>query len=326
MKRSWTSTPTGWALCICLLSALLGAALPSKTSAQEAGESDSYREVITEAVKEFKLGHWPEATALFKRAHAIKPSAKTARGLGIVYFESRDYTLAVKYLQDAVQNADGVLSETQAKDAREILDRALQFTATVTVAVTPEDASVSIDGAPVQAQTAVRLNAGNHSLVVSRDGYRTVERPLRVEGGSDQQLQIRLPQVAGLQASAGAPEAARDGSGSSVLQPLAWVSGGLAVAAGLTGIVLWRVDQDGPVSNYSAASCGDANLAGPKCDDYRSEHQSLQTAAQVSGVLAGVFAVTSATLFIVSLTTDDGDEQAFRCAPGLGAVACGGHF
>jgi hypothetical protein len=52
----------------------------------------AYRETIAEALEEYQAQNYLEAYALFARAHALWPSARTFRGLGVVSFELHRYS------------------------------------------------------------------------------------------------------------------------------------------------------------------------------------------------------------------------------------------
>src|SRR3954452_13107151 len=77
-------------LCVCCLAAWRS---PSGARA-DARQDAAYEAAIAEAVAHFSAAHWSEARALFLRAHEIKPSARTLRGLGVVEFELGHYAEA----------------------------------------------------------------------------------------------------------------------------------------------------------------------------------------------------------------------------------------
>jgi tetratricopeptide (TPR) repeat protein len=89
---------------ILLLAVLAQAHAASLARAQEAsaGSREDYKALIKQAVQEFEAANWPEAFALFKRAHDIEPNARTLRGIGIAAYEMRDYVQSIGYLQTAL--------------------------------------------------------------------------------------------------------------------------------------------------------------------------------------------------------------------------------
>jgi tetratricopeptide (TPR) repeat protein len=89
-----------------------------------AGEDSHYRQLIAQAVEEFHASHFVEARALFERAHAISPNARTFRGLGITAFELRRYTLAVRELNAALEDLRNPLPPALREEVSTALARA----------------------------------------------------------------------------------------------------------------------------------------------------------------------------------------------------------
>jgi Flp pilus assembly protein TadD len=72
------------------------------TVASTEADSPAYREAIEHGLAEYRAGNFAEARALFLRAHAISPNARTLRGLGIVEYELRNYAEAIVRLRQAL--------------------------------------------------------------------------------------------------------------------------------------------------------------------------------------------------------------------------------
>ena len=66
--------------------------------AQGSKKHDRYEETISIAVNEFRARRFPEAREQFSKAHAIQPTARTFRALGLVNFELRNYAEAAAML------------------------------------------------------------------------------------------------------------------------------------------------------------------------------------------------------------------------------------
>src|SRR5262249_43441282 len=65
-------------------------------------ERGAVQGLIADAVAEYDAGHFEEARALFRRAQAEAPSARTLRGIGMASFELRDYVEADRALAAAL--------------------------------------------------------------------------------------------------------------------------------------------------------------------------------------------------------------------------------
>jgi hypothetical protein len=178
----------GWLLIVCF--ALQSGAL----SARAQSEPDEYKQLIEQALSEFKRQNWPEARVLFRRAHEVAPNARTLRGMGVVSFEMRDYVQAVRDLSAALSDDRQPLTREQLTEAKNLLERSRTFVATFTVSVEPADAVVKIDGATpvVEKDGGVLLAFGPHVVTAERDGYENEQTKLEVEGGERGEIKLAL--------------------------------------------------------------------------------------------------------------------------------------
>lgn len=324
-------------LCAVVLAAS-GSALAVR--AQDDKRTGPYWEAVREGIAEFDLGHWPEAIALFKRAHALRPTVRTSRALGFAYFEAREYVLAVESLQEALSKGDELDPKTR-RETEKLLRRATVFTSLLEIEVRPATAAVKLDGREVAIDgKALRVNAGEHVLTASHPGYANLEQHVRAEG--DMHVKLKLDRVDAPKKATGAaqeppvqPSApsqvqihVQSGGGSSDgLLILGWTSVGLAVAGGVTTAILWRMREDGPVSDWQQLGC--SNTFTPACPAISDDADDLQTGMAVAAVAGGMFAVVGVTLLAISAAGGDRAEQTsagLRCGPmGAGAL-CQGTF
>ena len=93
------------ALALCLLAAS-AASVSAAASAQPA--PSGYRELLAEGVVEFDEGNFDRAGALFAKAHALYPNARTLRGMGLSAFEASQYAIALVHLRAALAEQAGV--------------------------------------------------------------------------------------------------------------------------------------------------------------------------------------------------------------------------
>jgi hypothetical protein len=157
-----------------------------------AGEADrTYDRTIERALSEYRLGNWDEAAALFTQAHALKPSARTLRGLGLSEFENRKYVLALVHCSAALADTRNPLNAEQHAELQGVITRASEFVARVTVALAPPSAQLTVDGVPPYRDVAgnVLLDPGPHELVAT-DGALSERRRLEVLSG--QQIALAL--------------------------------------------------------------------------------------------------------------------------------------
>jgi len=188
-------------------------------------------------------------------------------------------------------------------DARALLDRLRGAVPSVSVDVVPREAraQVSIDGAAMPAVEAmsIKLNPGEHRLLVTAAGYAPQERGFRLAAGENQQLSVTLVAgddmgLAGAPVSVGAgmsadasapapPPAAEDdpGSGARARGLIALGVGGVAALTGsVTGILAFSTKPDCP-QNLCAA-------------DQRDDADASKTYGTIATVSFGVAAVATA--------------------------------
>ncbi len=190
-----------------LLLALIACAALSAgpARAQQSGTPPAgYAELIDEAVAEATRANFLEARALFARAHALYPNARTLRGLGMMSYELRLYAESVSYYEQALLSNERPLDADLRADAEGQLNRARRFVAELKLALTPPATRVSVDGAPALLGAAglLRLDPGHHTLLFEAAGYRSDTRSINVRGGESLLWTVLLP----LASSAAAPQ------------------------------------------------------------------------------------------------------------------------
>jgi len=160
----------------------------------DATQSVQYRELIGQALDEFKRKNWPESRVLFRRAHAISPSARTQRGIGMVSYEMRDYPDAVVALSSALSDSRQALTDAQRSECENLLSRARTFVGTYVLTLEPAQANVMLDGAPLvrEADGRVLVPFGSHTLRATADGYAESITRLSVQGGEQGELRVTL--------------------------------------------------------------------------------------------------------------------------------------
>src|SRR6185369_15657579 len=124
------------------------AARPRVVAAQEA-ETPQYRGLLSEAVAEYDARRYEEARALFRRAHEIAPNARTLRGIGMASFELREYVEALRALEGSLVEQRRPLTAPQRQQVEGLLERTRAFVGRFVLHLTPPDANLRVDGAPV---------------------------------------------------------------------------------------------------------------------------------------------------------------------------------
>lgn len=170
----------------------LAAALAVTSAAAQDAEPAEYRALIESAVTEFAAHNFPEARALFRRAHAIHPNARTLRGLGMSSFELRDYADSVRMLRLALADERQPLTDEQRAQTEALLARADAYVGRFRLEGVPDDATVRVDGASVAREDdgTLLLSLGVHELEASVGDQVTHHGRVEVEGGENEALSL----------------------------------------------------------------------------------------------------------------------------------------
>jgi hypothetical protein len=215
---------------LCHAGGVAAEAAPDKAGSS-AEQSPAYREAITQALNEYDFAHYEEARTLFAKAHAIAPSARTWRGLGMAEFELRNYLACIDDLEQALRDPVRPLPGELRAETEALLTRARDFVARVELNVQPAvGSSLWVDGAPAERRLdgSLLLPVGEHVLEASAPGYLSERRKLSLVGGHTERVQIMLAREAAQGPASGAPPA--DTPKRPVYKnPWLWVGVGVAV-------------------------------------------------------------------------------------------------
>jgi len=232
-----------------------------------------YAALIGEAIGEYDAARFEEARALFTRAHELAPNARTARGLGMVAFELRDYAECVKWIEQALDSKVKPLEGSLRLETEGLLARARGFVGRFTLRWQTPDGQLSVDGVPVQLRPGqtLDLDMGDHRLELRAPGYASEQRRLRVNGGEARTLELALREQSHITPGAG-PTGAPVGSGrtatdddddgSLLASPWFWIAVG-AVAAGTAVGVAIAVSDDTTRERSPYRGDSDVVLRGP---------------------------------------------------------------
>jgi tetratricopeptide (TPR) repeat protein len=318
-----------------VLVAALVVALCAGTSSALAQGND-YKALTNAAVEELSSGHYEEARALFARAHAINPSARTFWGMGVAAFEARQYVDAIQLLTQSRDDARKPLTAEQRKQTESLLERSQAFVVRVPIRVEPAAAKVTIDGREVERDKdgVALLDAGTHQVVVSAAGHQEVVRVARWEVGDAPLFEVHLEpkgasgpaagsdsDAAHTQAPGPAPSSAA-ASERSAFAVLKWVSLGATVAAlGIMGTGLAMREKE--ASHYNDDTKCPPPDRDAECPDSREAVQRLKRTAIAGGASAGIFATLTVVSFLLDRKPTRHAAARTQCGPAFeGGALC----
>jgi len=311
------------------------AAMPPSAGSVDPPEAvqAQYRDVVARAVSEFGARRWAEARALFLQAHAMWPSARTFRTLGMTSFELRSYARALQELQAALDDPRRPLPDDQRHQVSQLLDQTRAFVGTYRVRLVPAGASLLVDGAPraLGQDGVLLLEVGSHELIARAPGHTESRRRLDVQGHEDEQLVIELTaqqEAASAPVAAPIPAPALSVQASEEPAPKGhrlwtWVAAGSAVALGGATAVLWAVSKSNFKSKkeYCGAQVGTKNA----CTPSNTDTSGITTPQYVGDVTLGL-GIAAAVGAIALFFVEGGSQETAHVSVGPGAVQLRGTF
>ncbi len=260
-----------------------------------------------EAVAEYDAGRYAEAQALFRRAHALAPSARTLRGLGMAAFELRQYVTALRAFEEALRVTERPLTEAQRAHVEDLAARARVYVSSVVVRVTPADAIVRIDGAEASLDVDGRavLDPGEHTFAFAHEGHRPQTLEVRLEPGTEREVSAILVPVPTVAATPTSVDDTLPITGAT-LGVLGLLSTGAAVTAGVLA------------SNDAAQLRRDCDVfvCPGELAAVRDEARDLAIAADVLGIAGAALGAVGTTLVIVGALESGGAATSARASCG----------
>lgn len=306
-----------------------------------------YSSHVDRALKEYARGNWPEAKVFFTRAHALRPSARTLRGLGLTSYEMRSYVEACDYLRLALDSRERPLTDEMRKTVETALGEAMSFVARYRVVLEPPNANLEVDDrVPVLREDALWLDPGTHVLSVRAEGYKPASRTLAVHGGERAELRVVLERQQGATiatADRPAPEPAPTAASSVEItplpsQPVAEASQAepshwntqriVGLGLGIGGVVAAAIGSTYGVLavNEKSATNGGCTAAGCVDEESKRHNDAALARARVSTisfVTAGVLLAAGTVVYFTASSETEAPQHALRLQPELGLSNAG---
>jgi tetratricopeptide (TPR) repeat protein len=205
--------------------ALAVLAAPGGVAAQ--GASDEAREQFLQGVQMADDQRWAEAVQHFRQSRALLERDSTVFNLAVALFRLGKYGEAVAAFEDFLEMSEGDAAAAKARaEAQSFMRRAKSSMARVVLEVSPADATVAVDGEPMEGQGTRRelsLDPGSRRLRIEAPNHLAQTLKLSLLSGSEATTRVELVPLMGdldRQAQreesarrAAAAEAAADGRG-----------------------------------------------------------------------------------------------------------------
>lgn len=324
----------------CLVAlAVLCAAYPCASARALDSDGEAYEAAITAAVAHYRNKEWQAARDAFARAHELRPSARTFRGLGLSAYYAHDDVAAATALQSALDDPRNALDPEQRAQVADLLERVRPRIAHVSINAKPETVVIQVDGLAITGQQGHFMLPGKHRLLVSAPGFLDYREEFEVSGGQRMSLRVVLepkPEEKPVAAAAPAAALAAKRVAAADIAPLRedgfsiepWMIAG--VAAGVAGFVAlgFALATEDELEDLQARcdrmGCTDEVRNRVWADSPIETYETLTNVALATAI-AGT--ATSVALFFTLDSNDDGPASSSRTARvGRAGVRLSGNF
>jgi len=268
----------------------------------------------------------------FQRAYELLPSYKLLYNIGQVSFQLKDYASALRSFNRYLAEGQAEIPAARREEVQRDIDSLRTRVATLRISTDKPGAEIAVDDVPVghtPMVDPVLVNAGRRRITATLAGFPTASRVVEVAGLEVLRLNLELsPQVAPPQPVASAVNPAPSLTAPAPKpagKPLLWipwtVTGGLAVAAGVTGALANNASNDlkAELQKYPGSRAA--------IDEAAARTRSLALTTDIMGGLAVVAAGVS-----LAVTFSGGGEPPKRASRrldvgiGPGGLAVAGTF
>ena len=315
-------------------------ASPAAAQDPPASASQSeYERLVGLGLAAFEEERWTEAHALFDRAHALEPNARTLRARGVAAFQLARHVDALRDLEASLAHPRRRLTPELREAVLELIARIQGAIARVHVRHSPDDFEVQVDGVPATLDEggALLLEPGEHVLRFSAVDHWSQERRVVATAGGVTELVVELaplPMAASIRAAQPpAPPPAQplparagvEGDGFGARETALVAAGASAALFGGAADFFWT---SGEREVDSLARACNRHGCTPEQRARRIERSDVETFETLTNVSLGlsVAAVITGAVLYLALP----DERGHSVAVGIDGRACtlslGGRF
>ena len=145
------------------------------------------RRLFDNGVRLYQQRNMAGALAEFEAAYAIHPNSAALQNIALCQKALYRYREAKASLEQLLARHDHELSPLDRKTALNVMAELAAFVGQIAIRVTPAGSRVTIDDreiSPLELESPVELNVGEHRLRAEAEGYAPVQRTLAVASGT----------------------------------------------------------------------------------------------------------------------------------------------
>ncbi|HEU4409383.1 MAG TPA: hypothetical protein VFS43_29255 [Polyangiaceae bacterium] len=158
----------------------------------------------------YQGGNYNGALAEFQASHQLRPTASALQNIALCQKALFRYVEAIETLESLLRAYGDKLPASEKKAVRDAIDEMRPRVASVVVAVSPPNATLSVDGraVPGGAERKVQLDVGEHVFEAEAPGHRPYAKRIGF-AAADRHIEIALtPELGTLTVRADDPDAA----------------------------------------------------------------------------------------------------------------------
>lgn len=176
-----------------IVSLVLLVAAPLASAQDDADRARAHTE-FERGVAAYTAHDYQTALDAFQEAYRLAPHASVRLNIANCYDQLGRPIEALFHFEHYLTEATG-LTGAQRREVQASIDRLEARVGTITLAITPDGAAITIDGGDVRrapVSEPVRVVAGDHVVDITLDGYAPEHQTVHVDGGGNVRVAIRL--------------------------------------------------------------------------------------------------------------------------------------
>jgi hypothetical protein len=156
--------------------------------AVSAADLQAARKLFVTGLKLYNEGSFLEALSAFTRAYAIAPRASLQRNIAQCHRDLKNFGAAYDAYQTLLAQYGASMSAADRRSVQHAIDELSTLTGTIRVAIAEAGASVTLDDHDVGTtplRGPLRANLGAHVVTVSKAGFETLRKEVKLTGGDE---------------------------------------------------------------------------------------------------------------------------------------------
>lgn len=258
-----------------------------------------------------KKGDYAAAVEQFEEADSLVPGAAPKYQIAVCYDKLGDAAKAVKAYRNFISSNPGEkYADRVVAAGKRISELERQLVGKVSIKVNPPGlagVAVTVDGNPAQG-TELELEPGEHTVIVTAEGYETVTQTINVEAGEPLDVPVSLePQVTNIPPPPPPDDVIEDEGGSTPgmgLRIAGYTTFGITVVGGvLTGVF------------GAMALSSSSDFEETPTEELADDAESQALLADVFLGVTGAAAIATGILLYFGYTADDGGDEMSAAIP-----------